>query len=161
MTNVMCDSKNGKCSKDPGVLYDESPEYKEEFWVATKKMLVIDERTYREKRFGKKIIVDSHVFYTDDDRYFDCYLTEARTGMGVGSLYYVRNNIQKIMERAAEFPDVMSYPNKIILEDQDFIGFLTQRQVLLPIITEAERRSCIEKLIYQMIFHKWEENDDQ
>ena len=93
-------------------LYDELPEYREVFWIATKRKK--EKSVYREKRIGKRILVDSYVFYTDEyDRYPDyCYLTEERTGINAGSLSFVRENIQEVMERAAELPDVMDYPER-------------------------------------------------
>lgn len=109
-TNHIISISDGECLDR--IEYCKDAKYRRTFWIATKNRK--ETSPYREKRRGKRILVDSHVFYTDDDdRYPDsCYVTEERTGANCGSLSFVREHIQKVMESAAELPDVMTYPER-------------------------------------------------
>lgn len=66
-------------------------------------------------RYGKKIVIGGEEFFTSDhpmNSPEDIYLTHGRTGFRAGSLKFVTENIEKVLEIAAQTPDVATLPRK-------------------------------------------------
>jgi hypothetical protein len=84
-------------------------DYTDAFWKACLK----DGKKFRKfVKHGKKIEYNGYVFYTDEriteDGWY--YLTEERTGMGIGAYNQLEQRWDKFIARVGEYPDVTDLP---------------------------------------------------
>lgn len=79
--------------------YLDSEEWKKPFW---KRMLdkYNDNRICRVKYYGKEIEYNGRKFFAETRSEY-AYLTDELTGMGSGTIEYVKNNFDKVIEAAS------------------------------------------------------------
>ena len=149
MTNIYCscrdclwrDSDDGMCMRmevevsEDGcldyscILYH--PEYQEKFWIACGDR---EKPTHRVEKTGKKIEYRGRVFYTTEqvNHRENFKVTDAITGADCGTFTRVKNNFDKFLAKAAEYPDVMSYPPAVLVDGR-----------LIPIGEEQEEQPTV------------------
>lgn len=126
MTQVFCDAddcmwceggfcKNSSivigCDWECGSYEHYRSSYIDQYYEACSK----DGKTFRRLvKNGKKIEYNGYVFYTKNricpDGYY--WLTEERTGIGVGQFAMLKDRWDKFLERIVTYPDVSTYPLK-------------------------------------------------
>ncbi len=96
----------------------ERPEYQESFWVC---VCVDGVPKYRAERMGKRIEYNGRVFYTVEqtNERETFVVTDGITGAEVGTFARVKKDWDKFIAKAAEYPDVMSYPEYIVEQDEE------------------------------------------
>ncbi len=130
MTTIKCESveckynENGICGTIDILIdadaqcytyepYFESSEYQSEYWIACHE----NSLSYREKKRGKKIIINGTEFFTQDDirREKDAILTDKYSGYVCGTIDDLKNNWDTFLSKRENLPDVMTLS---VLEDK-------------------------------------------
>lgn len=87
--------------------YLDTEEWKKPFW---KRMLDKDNnnRICRVKYYGKEIEYNGRKFFAENRSEY-AYLTDELTGMGSGTIEYVKNNFNKVLEAASRVEIPLQY----------------------------------------------------
>lgn len=152
---VWCDPDEGVClntlvevSEDGCHGYDsifEYPEYQETFYIAA---CVDGVPMYRVERMGKRIEYKGRVFYTTEktDERESFLVTDGITGAGVGTFAHVKKKWDAFLAKAAEYPDVMSYPEAQIIGGKYIPVVGTPEEEAPPVVSTAEFTGILDEL---------------
>ena len=152
---IWCDRADGYClntlveiSEDGCLGYDsifDYPEYQETYYAT---ICVDSVPMYRVEEMGKRIEYRGRVFYiteqVDEDDTF--VVTDAVTGSDCGTFGWVKKHWDAFLERAAEYPDVMSYQEAQIIGGKCIPISDEPAEEVKPVMTASEFGGLLEDL---------------
>ena len=150
-----CDAADGACtrysveiSEDGCEDYDtifNLPEYQETFWIAVGGG---DKPMYRVEKTGKEIEYQGRVFYTTEqvDERESFLVTDGITGALCGTFARVKAGFVKFLVKAAEYPDVMSYPEAQIIGGKCIPVVGAPEEEKPPVVSTAEFTGILDEL---------------
>lgn len=131
--------------EDYDTIFD-LPEYREKFWIAVGGG---DKPMYRVEKMGKKIEYQGRVFYTTEqvDERGSYLVTDGITGAGCGTFARVKKKWDAILAKAAEYPDVMTYPAAAVVGGKLIpIGEEPEQDEMPSVVSSAEFTGLLDSL---------------
>lgn len=163
MTNILCrrhdcmfcDPEEHVClntmveiTEDGCEDYDtifEYPEYQEKFWIVVCRD---GEPVCRVEKMGKKIEYKGRVFYTVEqvNERESFIVTDGITGADCGTFAIVKKKWDAFLAKAAEYPDVMSYPPGDVVGDMVIPITDDPEEEETPVVSSAEFTGILDSL---------------